>query len=157
MSQHSQLATLALPSTISVQNQRFQTVPYYSLSQPHYQRNHPYERPTESPLRNRRNIRLKNYLLLQEAVNSKISFETQSMLLREIEKSNYYLYGNISYHDALMLMLYYMIEYQSLEKLDKTFGFPHSNAKQVFGSLRKSLSKWAKKQIYRGYQNYQER
>jgi len=94
------------------------------------ERFHPYPRVT-NPLRNRRLMRLSNYNVLEETVKSKVSFEVQNILLRELELKDPYLYGNLSHHDGLMLFLYYMIEYQSFSKLDKFFGLPHSNAKQV--------------------------
>src|SRR5690606_33275092 len=91
---------------------------------------YPYPRVI-NPLRNRRLMRLSNYNVLEETVNSKVSFEVQNILLRELELKDPYLYDNLSHHDGLMLFLYNMIEYQSFSKLDKFFGLPHSNAKQV--------------------------
>ena len=41
--------------------------------------------------------------------------------------------------------------------MEKLFKFSHSNMKQVFGTVRRTLEPWANRQVHRGYDKYQER
>ncbi len=49
------------------------------------------------------------------------------------------LYGKITLKQATYLFLYHIITYDGYHSLEQLFDFPHSNMRQVFGSIRRAL------------------
>jgi hypothetical protein len=60
------------------------------------------------------------------------------------------LYGKITEEEATYMFFYHMRTADGQRQLEKKFKFPHSNMKQVFGSVRSSLVKWADRHIKAG-------
>jgi len=89
----------------------------------------------------------KNQTELFKSVESAHSPTVLRALIDELNTHNIKLYGGISKQEALYLLLYFMMSGTAYQKLEKQFGFPKSNLKQVFGAIRSALKTWCNNQI----------
>src|SRR5687768_14941563 len=60
------------------------------------------------------------------------------------------LYGKITIKKAAYMLLDYMVTYDGFQKLEKRWNFPHSNMKQVFGTIRRIMARFASSKIKPG-------